>query len=153
MEKQYLTKEKFKELQKELEFLTKTKRSEIAKELDSAGSMGDLKENAEYHQAREDQATLEQRISQIELILKEAEVVKGGNKDSVGIGSVVVLKKKGDKKATEYKIVGSEESSMAERKISANSPLVQAMIGMKKGENFKFVAPKGEMEYQIVEIK
>jgi transcription elongation factor GreA len=153
MEKQYLTKEKFKELNEELEYLTKTRRKEIAKELDSAGSMGDLKENAEYHQAREDQAGLEQRISQIEMIIKNAEVVKSGSKDVVGVGSTVILQKKGEKKGVEYKIVGAEEASMKERKISAHSPLVQAMIGMKKGEEFSFSAPKGTMKYQIKEIK
>ncbi|MBU1557920.1 transcription elongation factor GreA [Patescibacteria group bacterium] len=153
MEKEYLTKEKHEELLKELEYLTKTRRKEIAKELDSAGSMGDLRENSEYQQAREDQANLEQRISQIEMVLKDAVVVKGGSKEAVGVGSVVVLLKKGDKERIEYKIVGAEEASMAERKISAHSPLVQAMIGMKKGEEFSFVAPKGTMKYQIVEIK
>ena len=154
MEKQYLTKEKYKELSEELEYLTKTRRKEIAKELDSAGSMGDLRENSEYQQAREDQANLEQRISQIEMVLKDAEVVKdGGNKDIVGVGSTVVLQKKGEKEGIEYKIVGAEEASMSERKISANSPLVQAMIGMKKGEEFSFIAPKGTMKYQIKEIK
>ena len=117
MEKQYLTKEKYKELNEELEYLTKTRRKEIAKELDLAGSMGDLKENAEYHQAREDQATLEQRISQIEMVLKDAEIVKGGgSKDAVGVGSTVILQKKGEKEGIEYKIVGAEEASMLERK-------------------------------------
>ncbi len=154
MEKQYLTKEKYKELNEELEYLTKTRRKEIAKELDAAGSMGDLKENAEYHQAREDQATLEQRIAQIEMVLKDAEIVKGkGSKGIVGVGSTVVLQKKGEKGGIEYKIVGAEEASMVEKKISANSPLVQAMIGMKKGEEFSFTAPKGTMKYQIKEIK
>ena len=153
MEKQYLTKEKYKELQEELEYLTKTRRKEIAKELDATGSMGDLRENAEYQQAREDQANLEKRIAQIETILKEAEVIEGGRKDIVSVGSTVVLRKKGEKEGVEYKIVGAEEASMAEKKISAHSPLVQAMIGMKKGESFKFEAPKGKMEYEIIDIK
>jgi len=151
--KQYLTKEKYLELQKELEFLVSVKRKEIAKELDSAESLGDLRENAEYQQAREDQANLEQRISQIENILRDAEVVKEGKKSSVCVGATVVVCKKGEKDCITYKIVGAEEADMAEGKISANSPLVMAMMGKKKGENFVFEAPRGAMEYVIVDVK
>ncbi len=153
MEKQYLTQEKFDELKEELAYLTGTRRSEIAKELDQTGAMGDLRENAEYQQAREAQADLEQRISKLEQLIQNAEIVKEGKRDSVGVGSHVVLRKKGEKENLEYKIVGAEESSMVERKISSESPLVQAMLGMKKGEVFKFEAPSGKMEYEIVDIK
>ncbi len=153
-QKEYLTKEKFKELTNELDFLKTTRRSEIAKELDRTGSMGDLKENAEYHQAREAQAELEQRILQLENIFKNAEVVKGGSKDEVGVGGTIVLIKKGQKDKIEYKIVGAEEADMSIGKISVNSPLVQAMLGKKKGDEFSFTAPSGSvMKYKIVNIK
>lgn len=152
MEKEYLTKEKFKELQAELEYLTKTKRSEIAKELDSTGALGDLRENAEYQQAREDQASLEGRISQIENILQDAEVVKTGSKDIVGVGSSVSVCKKGHKDCTDYKIVGAEEADTVAGKISSSSPLGRAMLGKKKGDVISFDAPKGKMEYKIVKI-
>jgi len=154
MEKEYLTKEKFKELQAELEYLTKTKRSEIAKELDSTGALGDLRENAEYQQAREAQAELEARIQKIESVLQNAEiVVESKDKDIVGIGSLVTICKKGEKECTKYKIVGAEEVNMAEGKIGVNSPLVEAMIGKKKGEVFTFNAPKGAMEYSILKLE
>ncbi|OGD68188.1 transcription elongation factor GreA [Candidatus Campbellbacteria bacterium RIFCSPLOWO2_02_FULL_35_11] len=153
MEKEYLTKERYEELKNELEHLTSVKRKEIAVELDQAVSLGDLKENAEYHQAREDQANLESRISQIESVLKEAEIVKGGKKDIAGVGSMVKICKKGKKDCIEYKLVGAEESNTVEGKISAQSPLGRAMLGKKVGDDFTFEAPKGKMEYKIVEIK
>jgi len=153
MEKEYLTKEKFKELQDELEYLTTVRRSEIAKELDSTGALGDLRENAEYQQAREDQASLEGRIAQIENILQGAEVVKAGNKDIVSVGSQVSVCKKGHKDCIDYKIVGAEEADTAAGKISSNSPLGRAMLGKKKGDIVEFEAPKGKMQYKIVTIK
>lgn len=153
--KEYLTKEKFEELKEELDFLTKTKRKEIAKQLDDTSSMGDLKENAEYHQAREAQAELEQRIMKLDSILTNVEIIDSSKKkDGVSIGNTVVVSKKGQKNSIEYKIVGAEESNMAEGKISLNSPLVQAMLGKKKGDTFSFDAPSGVlMEYKIVDIK
>lgn len=153
--KEYLTKEKFEELKTELDFLTKTKRKDIAKQLDDTASMGDLKENAEYHQAREAQAELEQRIMKLESILSNVEIIDySKNKEGVNIGNIVVVNKKGQKDNIEYKVVGPEESNMAEGKISLNSPLVQAMLGKKKGDTFSFNAPSGIlMEYKIVDIK
>lgn len=153
MGKEYLTKEKFDEMTKELEYLSKTQRREIAKELEQTGSMGDLRENAEYQQARESQAELEQRIAKLEMVLKDVEVVKDGNKNEVGVGAFVVLIKKGQKEKIEYKIVGAEEANTAEGKISVRSPLVEAMLGKKKEETFSFKAPNGIMEYKIVDIK
>lgn len=152
--KEYLTKEKHEELVKELEHLTNVKRSEIAQELQQTGAMGDLRENAEYHQAREAQAELEQRIQKIESILQNAEIVKSvASKDVVGIGGIVTICKKGEKDCTKYKIVGAEEANMAEGKISVDSPLVSAMIGKKKGDIFTFNAPKGAMEYSIIKLE
>ena len=153
MAKEYLTKERHEELKKELELLTTVRRKEIANELDQAVSLGDLKENAEYHQAREDQANLEQRILQIEMILQDAEVVKGGKKDIAGVGSEVKICKKGEKDCVNYKIVGAEEADMSAGKISSSSPLGMAMLGKKVGDVFTFNAPRGKMEYKIVEIK
>ena len=152
VEKQYLTKEKHDELEEELDFLVSTRRKEIAKELDTAAALGDLRENAEYQLAREDQANLEQRINQIENILLSAEVVKGGKKNEVGVGATVIVAKKGSKNKITYKIVGAEEANMAKGKISVESPLVSAMIGKKKGDKFIFEAPNGAMEYEIKKI-
>lgn len=151
--KEYLTKEKYKELSEELEYLTKTRRKEIAEELQQTGSMGDLRENAEYQQAREEQAELEKRITQIENILKDAEIVKTPKKDEISVGSIIVVRKKGQKEKTEYKIVGAEEANTVEGKISAHSPLIVAMLGKKKGDIVSFEAPVGIMEYEIIDIK
>lgn len=152
MEKKYITKEKFKELQEELEHLTKVKRNEIARKLDSAGALGDLRENSEYQQVREDQATLEGRILQIEDVLKESEIVKPGKKDIVGVGSKISICKKGKKDCLNYKIVGAEEADISAGKISANSPLGKVLVGKRKGDVVEFEAPKGNMQYKIVKL-
>jgi transcription elongation factor GreA len=153
-QKEYLTKEKHEELVNELKNLTNVKRSEIAEELQQTGAMGDLRENAEYQQARESQAELESRIQKIESILQNAEIVaESKDKGIVGIGSMVTICKKNEKDCTKYKIVGAEEANMAEGKISIDSPLVKAMIGKKKGDSFVFQAPKGAMEYSILKLE
>lgn len=153
MEKEYLTKEKIKELALELENLKTVKRQEIAEALEYAKSLGDLKENSEYHQAREDQANTEERIQKLETILANAEVLKVKHTDTVQLGSIVVIKKKGEKDKKEYQIVGSEEADSLAGKISKESPLGQAMLGKKKKEIFDFETPAGKMHYEIVDIK
>lgn len=153
MEKEYLTKEKIKELKAELEHLRVVKRQEIAESLEYAKSLGDLKENSEYHQAREDQANTEERIVKIETILSNAEVLKVKHTDTVQLGSIVVIKKKGEKVKKEYQIVGSEEADSLAGKISKESPLGQAMLGKKSKEMFDFQTPSGKMQYEIVDIK
>src|SRR3989339_1106307 len=152
-QKEYITKEKFKELEEELKFLKGTKRKEIAAELGQTSSMGDLKENAEYHQAREAQAELEHRIMIVENVLKTAEIITEGSKDVVGIGRSVTICKRGNEDCVTYKIVGAEESDSAQNKISTKSPLVSAMLGKKKGETFSFKAPAGQVDYKIINIE
>jgi len=95
--KEYLTKEKYDELEKELAFLTTTKRKEIADQLEFAKSLGDISENAEYHEAREQQALTEDRINKIENVLKNAEIVEYKKSDTVVIGSTVTVKKEGER--------------------------------------------------------
>ena len=150
--KEYLSKEKFDQLTKELESLKSEKRKEIADKLEFAKGLGDLSENAEYHEAREAQATLEDRISQIESILSHAEIVSVHHSDVVEVGSVVHIKKKGDKTEKKYTIVGSEEADTASGKISFKSPLGEALLGRKKGEEFTFKTPVGEVKYTVVSI-
>ena len=150
--KEYLSKEKFDELKEEHEFLTHVRRKEIAEALEAAKSLGDLSENAEYHSARETQATLEERIMVLEEILKNAEIVGGKHKtDIVGIGSMVTIKR--GKNSKTYTIVGSEEANILGGKISNKSPLGEAMMGKKKGENCNYLTPSGEVECLITEIK
>lgn len=149
---EYLTLEKKTELETELNHLKSVRRKEIADALEYAKSLGDLSENAEYHQAREDQANCEERISRVEQILKNAVVTNGHQTGTVGVGSTVTVTKKGDKEEKTFAIVGSEEADSISGKISNESPLGQAIIGKAKGDKVTVHAPKGDFEYTIVSI-
>ncbi|OHA91224.1 MAG: hypothetical protein A2758_01995 [Candidatus Zambryskibacteria bacterium RIFCSPHIGHO2_01_FULL_49_18] len=161
---EYLTKEKFAELEKELQNLKTAKRKEIAESLEYAKSLGDLSENSEYHEARDAQAALEDRISRLEKILKTASIVSVQNGGAVGVGSVITVEKESDpryaggsseasKSKKTYTLVGSEEADASAGKISARSPLGQAAFGKKRGETFSFETPGGTMSYKIIDIK
>ncbi len=147
---EYLTKEKKAELENELKHLQTVRRKEIADALEYAKSLGDLSENAEYHQAREDQAYCEDRITHVEQILKNAVVMDGHQIGVVSVGSTVTVSKKGDKGERVFIIVGSEEANIPEGKISNESPLGAALLGKKKGDKVTVIAPKGEVEYTVV---
>ncbi len=150
---EYLTKEKFDELQAELQLLKTTKRKEIADALEYAKSLGDLSENQEYHEARDSQSVLEDRIGRLEQILKTASIVSVQDGGVVAVGSVVTLDKQGDSTKKIYTIVGSEEANAAQGKISIRSPLGLAVLGKLKGEKFSVETPSGTMSYKIVDIK
>jgi len=149
----YLTKEKFKELEKELGYLKTVKRKEIAEALEYAKSLGDLSENQEYQEARDSQAVLEDRINRLEIILKSAKIVSPKDSNLVMVGSVVTLEKESDKSLKSYTMVGSEEADAANGKISLRSPLGLAVMGKSKGDNFSFETPSGMMSYKIIDIK
>jgi len=148
-----LTKEKFKELEKELENLKTVKRKEIAEALEYAKSLGDFSENQEYQEARDSQAILEDRINRLEMILKSAKIISAQSTHTVSVGSVVMLEKAADKSRKSYSMVGSEEVDAAKGKISVSSPLGIAAMGKSKGETFSFQSPSGMMSYKIVDIK
>ena len=150
---EYLTKEKFKELEKELENLKTVKRKEIAEALEYAKSLGDFSENQEYQEARDGQAILEDRINRLEMILKSAKIISAKSTHTVSVGSVVMLEKAADKSRKSYTMVGSEEVDAAKGKISVSSPLGLAAMGKSKGETFSFQSPSGMMSYKIVDIK
>jgi transcription elongation factor GreA len=152
-EKEYLTKEKFEALQSEQKELKTVKRKEVAEQLQYAKGMGDLSENAEYHEARDMQSKIESRISQIDAILKNAEIVHHKKSDVIEVGSEVEIIKKGEKTKQVFTIVGSEEADMSEGKISNQSPMGISLLGKKKGETFEFKTPKGKTEYQIKNVK
>lgn len=153
MSNDYLTKEKFSELSAELEKLKTIGRQEVAGRLEYAKSLGDLSENAEYQEAREAFTDLEERISKIEEVLKQAVIVKEKHGTTVDIGTSVVVKKSGGA-TMEFSIVGSEEAEPKDGKISNESPIGAAMIGKKVGESFSVKPPSGELvEYKILEIK
>ncbi len=152
-EKEYITLEKKASLEAELNELVTLKRPEIAAALEYAKSLGDLSENAEYHQSREDQAHLEDRIKEIEHILRNAEISERHHADIVELGATVSVKKKGDKEVKKFFIVGSEEADVQDGKISNESPLGKALLGKKEKDEAVFHNPKGEeVVYVVVAI-
>lgn len=150
--KEYLTQAKFEELQHELKALKFDKRKEIADQIEFAKSLGDLSENAEYHDAREAQAALEDRIATLENVLASAEIVALHKSDTADIGSRVTVQKKGEKETRVFIIVGSEEIDTAAGKVSFKSPIGQALLGKKKGEEFIVQTPTKEVSYTVVSI-
>ena len=152
----YITKEKKKVLEMELKELKGPKRKEILEALEYAKSLGDLSENAEYHQTREDQGKLEERIKRIEQILQSSQVVSPAGGDVVEVGSKIVVQKIGKKNEKQeektYQIVGSEEADMAQGKISNRSPLGEAIFGKKKGDSITFQTPNGKVNYKIIKV-
>lgn len=151
---EYLTTQKFEELKKELEHLKSDKRREIAEQLEYAKSLGDLSENAEYHEARSDQANLEDRIAKLEMMLKSAVIVSGEtHTEAVSIGSTVTIQREKDKTEATYTIVGSEEADVTAQKLSLHSPLGEALIGKKKGDKVIVQTPKGATSYVVLKVK
>ncbi|MBP6908728.1 MAG: transcription elongation factor GreA [Candidatus Pacebacteria bacterium] len=149
----YITEEKKQALLEELKTLKTVKRKEIIEALEAAKALGDLSENAEYHQAREDQGKTEDRINQIEYILQSAVVVKRHHSTKVEIGTTVSVRKEGSKDTTTYSIVGAEEADMAQNKISHKSPLGEAIFGKSKGDVVSISTPKGLVKYTLVDIQ
>ena len=150
---QYLTAEKFAELEKEHKYLTSERRKEVAEHLEYAKKLGDLSENAEYHQAREEQAEVEDRIGRLEGLLKSAKLIGAGSTETVTIGSTVRLEKAGDNKSMLFTIVGSEETDMSHGKISNLSPIGSSVLGHKKGDSINVITPKGTVVYLVAAIK
>lgn len=149
----YITEEKRKALEKELKDLEGPQRKQILESLEYAKSLGDLSENAEYHQTREDQGKLEARIAKVKQILQSSQVVKGGGGDVIEVGSRIVVEKEGNnKEKISYVIVGSEEANTALGKISNRSPFGEALFGKKKGEEVSFKTPKGVVNYKILSV-
>lgn len=152
-EKEYLSQEKLDEFKKELEHLKSVRRKEIAESLEFAKSLGDLSENAEYHEARQDQAETEERIAKLEMIVKNAVITKKHKGGIASIGSTVSILKKGEKTERKYQLVGSEESNTKEGKISNKSPLGEALIGKEKGDTVVYETPGGKVEVKIINIE
>ncbi len=148
-----VSQEKFDEMIKELENLKTVRRTEIAKNLEYTRSLGDLSENAEYHEARDLQAATEDRIKKLEELVKHAKIVTDGKKkDEVSFNSQVTIKKKDSDETHEYTIVGGEEADMRVKKLSHISPLGAALMGKKKGDTFTFETPVGKQTYTIEKV-
>ncbi|MDI6717528.1 MAG: transcription elongation factor GreA [Patescibacteria group bacterium] len=150
--KHYLTKEKFEEFKKILEQLKTEGRMEIADRLKKAKEYGDLSENAEYSEAKEAQSNIENKIIEIENIIRNSVIIKksaGGA--TVEIGATVKVEKNGNE--FEYTITGSNEADPEKNLISNESPLGRAFLGKKVGEKIEVETPKGKQIYKILEIK
>lgn len=150
--KEYLTKEKHAEFTKELTELKTVRRKEVAEHLEYAKSLGDLSENAEYQEAREEQAMIEDRIMKLENMLKSAEIVLNHHSDRADVGTTVTVEKEDGKKLT-YKIVGSEEADVKQGKLSVRSPLGEALLEKRKGDEVSVKTPGGMVKYKVTEIK
>jgi transcription elongation factor GreA len=148
-----LTTEGLANLKAELDTLSTTRRREIAARIKEAREFGDISENAEYDDAKNEQAMLEARIAQLEDKLRSATVIDASDlgTDVVRVGSVVHVKEEGGK-STRYTIVGSAEASPGEMKLSNESPVGKALLGHKKGEHVSFSTPKGERRLTITKI-
>ncbi len=147
-----LTADGYLELEEELNDLKLNKRSEVIKAIKEARSHGDLSENSEYDAARDEQAQLEARIQELEYKLEHAKIVDDKNKDTVNVGTTVVIKYIDDDETEEYKIVGSLEADPFENKISNESPIGAAIMGKKVGEVISVASPNGAYDVEIVSI-
>lgn len=151
---QYLTPEGLKNLESRLKHLTEVRRAEIAERLRQAlEEGGDLSENAEYEDAKNEQAFVEGEIMRLETILSNAQVIEAtGKSDKVVLGAQVTVIEEGTKEAEVYTLVGSAEANPREGKISSESPLGKALLGVKAGEKVKVNTPDGSITYLVKKI-
>jgi transcription elongation factor GreA len=151
-----LTPEGYKKLKAEIELLSTERRREVAERIRVARQFGDIAENAEYDDAKNDQMLLEHRIARLEDQLRNARVIekKEISSDVVSVGSTVRLRDVDAKQTVEYHIVGSAEANPSESKLSNESPVGKAILGHKKGETVEVTTPRGSrLKYKILEIK
>jgi transcription elongation factor GreA len=151
---QYLTPEGLKNLENRLRHLIEVRRAEVAERLRLAlEEGGDLSENAEYEDAKNEQAFVEGEIMRLENIVSTAQIIEAtGRKDRVALGSVITVTEKGSKDKEIYHLVGSAEANPREGKISSESPLGKALMGAKVGQEVKVNAPDGEIVFVIKSI-
>jgi transcription elongation factor GreA len=151
----YVTAEGKEKLEQELHELKTVKRPEMARKLKEAVAEGDLKENADYHDAREQQSFLEGRILQLESLLRTAVVIEdtGGKTDEVRLGSEVTIVEEGTKDEETYIIVGAAEANPRLGKISQLSPIGAALLGRRKGEVVRVDTPNGKINFKVKKIR
>lgn len=149
-----LTEEGLKNLEQELEILKSEKRREIAAKIKVALSFGDLSENSEYDEAKNEQGIVEARIAEIEATLVDVKILDAAalSTEHISIGNKVKLKNIETEKIVDIHIVGSKEVDMKNGKISDESPVGKACLGHGKGEVIEVEAPSGTIRYEIVEI-
>jgi transcription elongation factor GreA len=150
-----LTPEGYEQLKQELESLRTDGRRDVADRIRVAREFGDIAENAEYDDAKNEQAMLEHKIAQLEERLLDARVIDTADIDTsvVSLGARVRLKDIDANETVEYFIVGSAEANPAEKKLSNESPVGRAIIGRKKGEVVEVSAPRGSLKFKIMDIK
>jgi len=150
-----ITEDGLKNIKKELEYLKTVKRHEVADRIKTAREFGDLSENAEYDEAKNEQGFVEGKISELEHKLKIAVVIieKDIHTEDVGVGSIVKIKNPKFDSIAEYKIVGSAESDPSNFRISNESPIGSSLLGAKVGDIVKVLIPDGEASYQVLEIR
>ncbi|HCW32253.1 MAG: transcription elongation factor GreA, transcription elongation factor GreA [Candidatus Peregrinibacteria bacterium GW2011_GWE2_39_6] len=152
----FVTKEGLKQLQQELEYLKNVRRREVAKRLEEAISYGDLSENSEYEEAKNEQAFVEGRILELEEKIKHAQIIATGKHGKVvELGSVAVIKqvKPREGELEEYTIVGSTEADPLNQKISNESPIGAALLDHKVGDVVEVKIPAGKVSYKITNLK
>lgn len=148
----YLTEVGLEELKKELEYLKIEKRPQVIEALKEARSLGDLSENAEYDAARNEQAEVEGKIIELESLLENAVLIKEVQTDKVSIGTNVKIKYVEDAETEVYSIVGSKEADPFNNKISNESPIARAIMGLKIGDKVTVDSPNGKYDVEIIEI-
>jgi len=150
----YVTKEGLVRLKKEFEELKTVKRKELAEKLQRATAYGDLSENAEYHEAKEEQAFIEGRIAELEIMMEQAEIIAPHSGGEVAIGSTVVVEREDQRsKQQVFTIVGFEEARPEEGKISNDSPVGKALLGYKPGHVVEVMTPVGKVKWRIVAVR
>ncbi len=148
----FVTEEGFKKINDDLEYRRTTLRQNIANAIKEAKEQGDLSENAEYSEAKRQQAENEAEIARLEFMLKESTVVSyDKNMNTVQMGSRVKVKFNGDE--MEFQIVGSNEADPADMKISNESPMGKSFMSKKKGDEVEVATPSGKMKYEILDVK
>lgn len=151
-----ITPEGLKKLEEEIEFLSTVRRREVSERIREARDFGDISENAEYDDAKNEQAQVEAQISQLEERHRRSTVVEEGHRDtnSVGFGSIVHIKDQASGDSRKFQIVGSTEADLAAGKLSSESPIGAALIGAKANEIVTVPSPKGtEKQFKITKIE
>ena len=149
----YLTEQGLEELKKELDELKLVRRPEVVQALKEARALGDLSENAEYDAARSEQAEVEGRIQQLEVMIEKAVIIEKNDNNAVSFGSVVTIKYLDDNEEETYTIVGTSEVDPFDNKISNESPLAKAIMGKSAGETATVIAEAGNYDVKILNIK
>lgn len=146
-----LTPNGYEELQQEYQHLTKVERPKIVAAIDEARSHGDMSENEPYQEARRQQAQLEERISELEEVIKNAEVVEKPKGDAINVGHTVVVEREDAQQ--EYQIVGEHEADITSGKLSHSSPIGAALMGKKVGDEISVDVPAGKTTFKIKEVR